>query len=180
LQAGRAWVVIKGPAALTLGDTARRIVRDLDPEVPVTLTTMQGALDQVLSARRFTLWLVGAFGLAAFLLAASGVYGLMSFVVGQSSREMGIRLALGATPGELVRLVVGRGVVLALTGAGVGLAVGLLAVEALDGLLFGVTPTDPLTLAASSLLVSASAILASYLPARRLLHTSPASALRHG
>lgn len=180
LQAGRAWVVVKGPAALTLGDTARKIVRDLDPEVPVTLTTMQGALDQVLSARRFTLWLVGAFGLAAFLLAASGVYGLMSFVVGQSAREMGIRLALGATPGGLVRLIVSRGVALALTGAGAGLAVGLLAVEALDGLLFGVTPTDPLTLAASSLLVSASAILASYLPARRLLRTSPASALRHG
>ncbi|GMV23013.1 MAG: ABC transporter permease [Acidimicrobiia bacterium] len=177
-QAGRAWWIVKGPASPELSDTARRIVREVNPEVPVTMTTMQQAFDATLAGRTFTLWLVGAFGIAALLLAVVGVYGLMSYVVSQRTREMGIRLALGAQPHWLVGLIVRRGLVLAAVGVVAGLAASRLSSNLLDGLLFQVTPDDMRTLAIAAMVMLSAALLATYLPARRLLRQSPARTLR--
>jgi len=177
-QAGRAWIVVKGPASTTLADTTRRIVRDIDPDVPVTITTVSAAVDTALSSRQFTLWLVGAFGVAALMLATLGVYGLVSFSVGQRRREMGIRMALGAEPRSLVWMVVRRGAVLAVTGAVVGLVISRTAAGTLEGLVFGVSTTDPMTLLGTAAVMLCAAVCASYAPARRILRETPGKTLR--
>lgn len=177
-QAARAWVVVKGPASTTLAETARRVVREIDPEVPVAITTVSAAVDTALSSRRFTLWLVGAFGAAALILAALGVYGLISFAVSQRRREMGIRMALGAEPRSLVLLVVRRGLVLAAVGAAIGVGLSKAGASALDGLLYNVTPGDPLTIGAVVLTMLMVSMAASYAPARRILKQTPARTLR--
>ncbi len=177
-QAGRAWWIVKGPTALTLTDTVRRIVREVNPEVPVTITTMQRAFDLTLAGRTFTLWLVGAFGATALVLAAVGVYGLMSYVVSQRTREMGIRLALGAQPQWLVGLIVRRGFVLAGLGIALGLAASRLSSGVLEGLLFQIAADDAKTLAIAAATMMVAGLLATYLPARRLLRQSPARTLR--
>jgi putative ABC transport system permease protein len=177
-QGSSASIVVRGPDPQSIADQARRIVRDLDPEVPVTIRTVAGAFDTVLGGRRFAAWLVSAFGVTALVLAMLGVYGLVAFMVSQRRREMGIRMALGARPASLVWLVVSRGAVLAVAGALVGIAVSRAASGLLEGLLFGVTPGDAVTLGAAVavlLLVSAGA---SYAPARRILAQSPARTLR--
>lgn len=176
-QAGRAWVVVKGPASTTLADTARRVVREIDPELPVAITTVSAAVDTALNSRRFTLWLVGAFGAAALILAALGVYGLISFAVSQRRREMGIRMALGAEPRSLVLLVVRRGLVLAAVGAAIGVGLSKAGASALDGLLYNVTPGDPLTIGAAVLTMLAVSTAASYAPARRILKQTPGRTL---
>ncbi|MCR4375218.1 MAG: ABC transporter permease [Acidobacteria bacterium] len=176
-QAGRAWVVVKGPASTTLAETARRVVREIDPEVPVAITTVSAAVDTALNSRRFTLWLVGAFGAAALILAALGVYGLISFAVSQRRREMGIRMALGAEPRSLVLLVVRRGLVLAAVGAAIGVGLSKAGASALDGLLYNVTPGDPLTIGAVVLTMLVVATAASYAPARRILKQTPGRTL---
>jgi ABC-type antimicrobial peptide transport system permease subunit len=170
--------VVKGPASTTLADAARRVVREIDPEVPVAITTVSAAVDTALSSRRFTLWLVGAFGAAALILAALGVYGLISFAVSQRRREMGIRMALGAEPRSLVFLVVRRGLLLAAVGAAIGVGLSKAGASALDGLLFNVTPGDPLTIGAAVLTMLMVATAASYAPARRILTQTPGSTLR--
>lgn len=177
-QAGRAWWVVKGPAALTMTDTVRGIVREVNPEVPVTISTMQQAFDQTLAGRTFTLWLVGAFGVTALVLAAIGVYGLMSYVVSQRTREMGIRLALGAQPQWLVGLIVRRGFVLAALGIVFGLLASRLSSGVLEGLLFQIAADDVKTLAIAAATMMGAGLLATYLPARRLLKQSPARTLR--
>ena len=177
-QAGRAWIVVKGPASTTLAETTRRIVRDIDPEVPVTITTVSASVDVALSSRQFTLWLVGAFGAAALILATLGVYGLIAFSVGQRRREMGIRMALGAEPRSLVWMVVRRGAVLAAIGAVCGLAISGMTAGTLEGLIFGVSPTDPMTLAGTVLVMLVAAMGASYAPARRILRETPGKTLR--
>jgi predicted permease len=177
-QAARAAIIVRGSGAAALAATASRIVRDIDPEVPVTTRTVSGALDTTVGGRRFTLWLVSAFGVAALVLATLGVYGLVAFSVSQRTREMGIRMALGAEPGSLVWLIVRRSALLAFTGSLAGLLVARAASGTLEGLLFGVTAGDPLTLAGAVIIVLAASMLASYAPTRRILRQSPGSALR--
>ncbi|MEX1130142.1 MAG: ABC transporter permease, partial [Vicinamibacterales bacterium] len=172
-KAARASIVVRGAAPAALADTARRIVGDIDPEVPVTTTTLSSALDTAVGGRRFTLWLVGAFGVAALMLATLGVYGLMAFSVSQRTRELGIRMALGAEPGSLVWLIVRRGALLTLAGSLAGVLVARGTSATLEGLLFGVTAGDPPTIAGAVVVVLATSMLASYAPTRRILRQAP-------
>jgi predicted permease len=177
-QASRAWVVMRGPAATSLAETARRIVRQIDPEVPATTTTVSAALGEAFGGRRFTLWLVGAFGVSALVLATLGVYGLFAYAVSRRMREMGIRLALGAEPQWLVWLIVKRGAVLTTLGALAGVVIAYAGADVVAGMLFGVEPGDPATVAAAVVTITLASILASYAPARRILKQSPARTLR--
>jgi predicted permease len=140
------------------------------------------AMDQVVSAsvgqRRFTLLLLSLFAVLALVLAAVGIYGVVSYFVSMRSQEIGIRMALGARPQDVLRLVLGHGLALALSGATAGLLVGTVSARALISLLFQVRPTDPLTLVAVSLLLVLTAALASYIPARRAAMVNPMVALR--
>ncbi len=173
-------IVMRGraePAAIT--SAARGIVHELSPEVPPRFRTLEEIISTSLADRRFNLVVLGAFGATALLLAVMGIYGVMSFSVAQRTREIGIRMALGAQPHDVLRLVVARGMMLALAGVGLGLAASLVLTRFLRGLLFGITPTDPMTLAGVSVLLTAVALLACYVPARRATKVDPMAALRH-
>jgi predicted permease len=178
-KAARASIIVRGAAPAALADTARRIVGDIDPEVPVTTRTVSGVLDTAVGGRRFTLRLVSAFGVAALVLATLGVYGLMAFSVSQRARELGIRMALGAERGALAWMIVRRGALLTLIGSLGGVLVALAASGTLEGLLFGVTSGDPLTMTAAMVILMAASTLASYAPARRILRQSPGQTLRN-
>jgi putative ABC transport system permease protein len=171
-------VIARGPGMAALAEPVRRIMRDQLPDSPYELTTVSAGFDRAVGSRRFNLWLIGAFAVAALGLATLGVYGLVAYAVSQRTREMGIRVALGAEPGSLVRLVLIRAAWLTLFGSGIGLALALLASQAVRGMLFGVTAADPSVLGGVAAMMLASAMAASYLPARRILKQAPGLALR--
>jgi putative ABC transport system permease protein len=165
------------PHALVAG--IQRIVWSIDPDQPITNVR---TLDEVLSAstaqRRFTMTLLLSFAALALGLALVGVYGVVAYAVAQRTREIGIRIALGATRRDVVALVVASGLKWSVAGVAVGLVGAVAAGRLLTGLLFSVTPTDPATFAAIALGVVAVALTASYVPARRAASVDPASALR--
>src|SRR6516225_8987825 len=139
----------------------------LDPEVPLfAVHTMEQALDRSLSTRRLTDLLLAGFALAAVLLATLGIYGVMSLNVNSRVNEFGIRLALGAQPDDVVRLVMRQGTRLALLGIGLGVAGALWLTRFLQSLLFGVKPTDPVTFVGVAVTLGAVAFAACYIPAR--------------
>jgi predicted permease len=157
----------------------RETVSAIDRTVPVTsVRTMSGVIARSVERPRFATSLVAGFALAALLLGATGIYGVMSYIVNQRSQEMGVRMALGATPGAIVRLVVRRGAALAVAGAAVGCSVALATTRLLQSLLFGVSATDPLTFSVAVVVFIAVAILASAGPARRATRADPVQALR--
>ena len=127
---------------------------------------------------RFNATLMGSFALLALLLAAGGIYGIIAHSVSQRTRELGVRVALGATTGHVVRLVVGHGLRLALVGVTVGVAAAFALSRLVRALLFGVSPADPLVFAGQAVLLVGVALLASYLPARRAARMDPLAALR--
>lgn len=131
-----------------------------------------------LAPTRFAMALLTAFAVIALALAAVGIYGVVAYSVSQRTQEIGVRVALGATPGTVVRLVLRDGLRLAVAGSVIGAAVALAALRVLRSMLYGVSPADPLTFAAVALLVTAIALVASYIPARRALRIDPAEALR--
>jgi putative ABC transport system permease protein len=166
--------------AISLLPPLRQAVAEVDPSVPLyNLGTMQGRLMDSLAQSRFSTMLLTAFGSVALILAAIGVYGVISYGVAQRTQEIGIRMALGARHGDVVTLVVRHGALL----AGIGLAVGVVGALALSNLLssllFQVSPTDPPTFGAGMLLLTAVAVLAAALPARRAARTDPMVALRN-
>ena len=162
-----------------LGATIRSIVRDADRTVPVSdVRTMDDILDSSVQRERFTMVLVGAFALAALLLGAVGIYGVMSYLVSQRTQEMGVRLALGASPSSVLALVVRRGAWMAGLGALAGVIVALWATKPLGALLYGVSATDPLTFISVPVLFLIVAVVASYAPARRATRVDPVKALR--
>jgi predicted permease len=165
------------PAAVIAA--AREIVRSLDPSVPPSFRTLTEVFASSLKSRRFNLILVAVFAGTALLLAMAGIYGVMAYAVTRRTGEFGIRIALGASGGNILRLVLGQGIVTALIGVGIGLAGALALTRTLSSLIFGLSATDPTTLAAVVLLLVIVALLACYLPARRAAHVDPMVALRY-
>ena len=160
-----------------------RTVRQVDPDIPMTLgggTSAVGTMDVTggLASRELDTWLLGGFAAAALILAAIGIYGLLAYSVAQRRHEIGIRVALGASRGEVVRLVVEDGMRLAAIGIALGAGGALVLTRLLAALLYGVGASDPGTFAAAATLLSLVALLACYLPARRATRVDPMIALR--
>jgi predicted permease len=152
----------------------------IDRDQPVGRTaTMNELLSRSVSEPRFYSLLLGIFAFVALAIAAVGIYGVMSYSVTQRTHEIGIRMALGAQPGDVLKLVLGKSLLLVLIGIGIGLTASAALTQALSSLLFGVTPTDPATFTGISLLLSSIALLASYIPARRATKVDPMVALRY-
>ena len=164
------------PAALA--DAVRRKIHDRDPEVPVKFTTMEAAVAEGVAVPRFRMMLLAIFAALAVCLAMAGVYGVMSYTVGQRSNEIGLRMALGANSGDVLRLVLGRGLILAAMGLAIGLAGSVATSRLLTSLLFEIKPTDPVTYAAVMSMIAVVALAACYIPARRATAVDPAVALR--
>ena len=158
---------------------ARADLASLDRDLPLAgVRTMDEVIGRSIAERRFTMLLLASFACVAVLLAAVGVYGVLAYLVSQRTQEIGVRLAIGATPGDVVRLFVREGAGLTLVGVACGLAGALAVTRALSTLLFGVTTTDPITFAAVAGMLAIVALLASYLPARRAARVDPMTALR--
>jgi len=166
--------------AQTLAAAVRREVLAVDPEVPVyDIKTMSEVLDGSLSGRRFNMALSAIFAAVALALAVVGIYGVMSYSVTQRTHEIGVRMALGARQIDVLLMVVGQGGGLALAGVALGLMASMAMTRFLSSLLFGVSATDPVTLAAVSALLATVALVASWIPARRATRVDPMVALRH-
>lgn len=157
----------------------REQVRALDPRVPVSdVRTVDEVAAAALAEPRFTTLLLGVFAAVALALAAVGLYGVVSFVTARRTHEIGVRVALGAWPAAVCRLIVRDGMVMTLAGTAVGLIGSLWATRLLAGQLYGVTRLDPLAFALAPVVLMAVAALASYVPARRAARADPVAALR--
>src|SRR5581483_12014606 len=168
---------LPSPALLA---AAREAVRALDPDVPLfDVATMQDRLVTALSTQLANMTLMSIFAALALLLAAIGIFGVIAYQVSRRSLEFGIRMALGARPADVLRIVLGNGMVMALPGIVIGLGAALAAGRALRSLLFEVKPNDPWALAAAAILFACVAAAACYLPARRAIRVDPAVTLRH-
>jgi putative ABC transport system permease protein len=164
---------------LSLSSPAREAVRQLDPQLAVTaIRSMEQLLDFSVAQQRFMMLLLAVFGVVALSLAAIGIYGIMSYAVKRRSKEIGIRMALGGAPRDVLLLVVGQGMRLAVIGMVVGLVGALASTRVMSDLLFGVPARDPVTFVGIALLLAGVAFVASWLPARRAVRTDPTSALR--
>jgi len=165
---------------LSLVNSVRRQASEGDADQPVfDIQTMEQIVSGSVAGRRFSMLLLGVFAGLALVLAAVGIYGVISYTATQRTHEIGIRMALGAERTDVLRLVVGHGLRLALIGVGVGLAAALGLTRLMSSMLYGVRPTDLVTFVAVSLLLGGVALLASYVPARRASTVDPMVALRH-
>jgi putative ABC transport system permease protein len=165
------------PAALA--EPLRRAVKEVDPGIAVaSLATMDAMVAEANGGARFYATLVAIFAGLALVLAAVGIYGVMSYAVAQRTQEIGVRLALGAAERQIFGLVVGESLKLAVVGLAIGLAGSIAVGRALQRLLFGVQGTDAVTFAVTAALLVLVAFLASYLPARRAMRIDPMEALR--
>jgi predicted permease len=179
--AGTLFVVARttgDPAALA--DSVVQQVRSLDQDVPVyDIATMQQRVSDSVARQRFAMTMLGAFAGFAMILAAIGVYGVMSFLVTQGTSDIAIRMALGAQRGSILSLVMQQGMGLALIGVAAGVVGALSLTHLMSGLLFGVSATDPVTFAAGAALLATVALAACYFPARRAMRVDPMVALRY-
>jgi putative ABC transport system permease protein len=161
-----------------LSDVRHRL-STIDPDQPVTdVKTMEELVDSLSAGQKFTMFLIGTLSVSAFFLALVGIYGVIAYTVAQRTQELGIRMALGAARGDILRLVISRGIMLTLTGIAIGVAGSLALTKVMSSLLYQTSTYDPLAYIASALLFVAAALLASYLPARRATKIDPADALR--
>jgi putative ABC transport system permease protein len=161
-------------------NATRKEVRLLDNELPVfDVKTLDQYVTQSVAQPRFSALLLSSFGVLSLFLTAIGLYGVIGYAMAQRTHEFGIRLALGAQKGDVLRMVLVEGIKLAVIGAAVGIAGALALTRVLSSLLYGVKPTDPLTFAAVSVILIGVALLACYIPARRATNVDPMVALRH-
>jgi len=158
---------------------ARGILQDLNPEVPTRFRTFSQVYSASLGSRRFNVILIGFFGITALLLATAGVFGVMAYSVSRRTREIGVRAALGADRGDVLRMILGQGLRTIIVGVAIGITGSLALTSTVESLLFGVTATDPLTFGGVTLLLVGAALLACYIPARRATRVDPMVALRH-
>jgi putative ABC transport system permease protein len=158
---------------------ARGILQDLDPEIPAKFQTFSQVYSASLGSRKFNLTLIGFFAITALLLATVGVFGVMAYSVSRRTREIGVRVALGAESGDVLRMILGQGLRTIFTGVAIGIAGSLVLTRTVESLLFGVTATDPLTYVAVSCLLVLVALLACWVPARRATRVDPLVALRY-
>jgi putative ABC transport system permease protein len=173
-------IVVKG--GLSAGDVAAAIraeTHNIDPGLPVTrVETLPQAMNASVAEPRFRTMLLAIFGAIALLLATVGIYGVISYSVSRRTREIGVRMALGASPASLRRLVLGESARLALFGLAAGIPAALASTRFLSSMLFTVTPADPLTYIGVALLLTVVALAAAYFPARRAMRVDPMTALR--
>jgi putative ABC transport system permease protein len=172
-------LALDGVTAATALDAARRELAALDPELPLIRPgTLEGLVAEEMAASRFTLLLLGLFAVMAVSLAAVGIYGVVAYTVVQRTREIGMRMALGARVRQVVGLVVWQGVAPALGGLLLGVAGALLFGRVMEGILFQVEPTDPITFLAAAAAIVLVVLGATAVPARRATRIPPAEALR--
>jgi ABC-type antimicrobial peptide transport system permease subunit len=163
-----------------IGDLVRAQVHNLDANLPLyATTTLEIQIDDSLTQERLLTWLSSLFGLLATLLASIGLSGVVAFSVARRTREIGIRMALGAQPSDILRSVVSHMVVLVATGMAVGLAAAFALSRLLGSMLFEVRPADPLAFAGACVLLGGVAAFAAYLPAQRATRVDPVNALRY-
>ena len=163
----------------TMTAAVKKEIRGVDPDLPVfNVRTMTQRMDESLARRRFTMVLFGAFAGLALALATVGIYGVVAYLVSRGTREIGIRIALGARPQDILLLVLGHGFTMALAGAAAGLVAGIALARLLASLLYGVSATDAVTFTSVPLVLIAIAIAASYIPARRASRVDPMISLR--
>jgi ABC-type antimicrobial peptide transport system permease subunit len=162
-----------------LAEPARKVIQGMDPELPVSqVRTMETVVRQTFASQQFSAVLLGGFSLASLVLAAIGIYGVLAYSVTQRTREIGVRIALGAEPRSIIRMVVASGARMVIIGAGAGLAAALALSGVMKSLLFGIGPRDPLTFIAAPAVFVLIALAAAYVPARRAARVSPMEALR--
>jgi putative ABC transport system permease protein len=158
---------------------ARGILQGLNPEIPARFRTLSQLYSASLGSRRFNVILIGFFGITALVLATTGVFGVMAYSVSRRTREIGVRVALGAATGDVVRMILGQGLRTIFIGVTIGITGSLALTRTVESLLFGVTATDPLTFGGVTLLLMGAALLACYIPARRATKVDPLVALRY-
>jgi ABC-type antimicrobial peptide transport system permease subunit len=176
----RALVVQTNVDPLSLAGTVRRTVWEIDKDQPVSdINSMEQVVSESVARERFSMLLLGAFAGLALLLAAVGIYGVMSYAIAQRTREIGIRMALGARRSDVLQLALGEGLRLVSVGVLIGLAAAFVLTRVMASLLFGVTPTDAATFITISVMLMSVATLASYIPALRATKVDPIFALRY-
>ena len=158
---------------------AREMIRELDPDIPPSFGTFGQVVNTSLQPRRFNLMIVGAFASTALLLAVTGIYGLMAYSVARRTHEMGVRLAVGAGPTDILRLVLGQGVVTVAVGVAIGACGSVALTRTMQSLLFEVTAADPAAFVGGAVLLTLAALLGCYFPARRATKVDPIVALRY-
>ena len=163
----------------SVASAARGILQELDPEIPARFRTLSDVYSASLGSRRFNVILVGFFAVTALLLATAGVFGVMAYSVSRRTREIGVRIALGAAAGDVLRMIVGQELRPILIGVAIGIAGALALTRTVESMLFGVTATDPLTFGGVTLLLVGAALVACYVPARRVTKIDPTVALRY-
>ena len=168
----------QSPDPLALSETIQRKIRERNADVPVKATTMEGTLDTATATPRFQTYLLVLFAGVALVLALAGVYGVMAYMVSQRVPELGVRIALGATPGSIMMLILGHGAKLAGFGLALGIALALLSGKLVEGFLFGVKARDPLTFVLVTVVVAIATLAACYIPGRRAVRVDPMTALR--
>ncbi|HYP01333.1 MAG TPA: FtsX-like permease family protein, partial [Pyrinomonadaceae bacterium] len=165
---------------MNLAAAARREIQSIDKDQPVAdVRTMQSWIDELTARSRFGTLLLTIFAGLALILAGIGIYGVMSYSVTQRTHELGIRIALGAKTRDVLKLILGRGLALTLTGIVLGLVASLALTRFLSSLLFGISATDPVTFGGLALLLTAVALVACYVPTRRAMKVDPMVALRN-